>query len=831
VCVCVCVRACVCVYVLCVRERECLLSCAVLFKNAHWQHGAFQSGLDQFQDAFDTFMAFRAHIYDCFATFYAQHCDIIAAYTALIQSSGTGKTLLCFKFLKEDFGYYVCLRPQDSTGYPKRTPAIADYLLDAENAAIASERLLLFHEALARAFNDWYSTAPSQTPEAWNKHTGLEAHDSKSFCTFAESLVESANSLKDSEVDFRRFESRCGHKRPFYVVFDEASHFISGSAKVVDDLFSCRRRVWHPKFLGRANLFAILLDTHSRISGFLPTAANAKDSSSRAREGFKLFKPFYALGWFDLPLLCPPSPQTTESGVPKVYHELISILALGRPLWGSHLRPLLPQFRSALPSVRYMLSDHVKFARDKLFGGSTCKIGDLAHIPLLACRVVLRVSLTFSHTESLVAEHMAFCLHISDERDRLPGLAVNYASEPVLAEASALHMRSWCGKRTAISDPVMTITDENYAKAINDLTKSIAVGEVNVGYIGELVAQLLFVLTRDLIAIEMGSTPGTSPRESCDAWLHEYVNTEVDLNYFLRRFCNVAACPHRKDEDLEAIYPPDAATLRLSHFVPISYTPTRREELKDAYDRGAGLVCKAGQRGVDMIVPIKYQQADSPHLSHYSCLVIQVKNVQEFGNSMVEVALSSLKMASSMPKLSLLPDVADNAVHLLISLGEADTSSSCVRQASGQSLHVRRSGRLRTADSRASEATAQCPFHPLGYNILGFTANTFPMLFDRLPKTAHALSTLLLRCGDPTQHGDVADARRLMAFQPLVYSDEQRTQVETRCRETIRKSAADNKAKVEALGAQAQSWVPEGQAVAHALSGLNLEPENQESPS
>ncbi len=346
-------------------------------------HAAFQSGLDQFEDSVRTLAAFRAHIYKCFTAFYVQHGDIIAAYTALIQSSGTGKTLLCFKFLKEDFGYYVCLRPQESTGYPKRTPAIADYLLDADSAVGACGRLLLFHEALAREFDDWYSAeAPNQTPTAWNEHTGLAAPDSKRFCTIAENLVAAAKRLDNSEIDF--LQSRRGHRTPFFVVFDEASHFISKSAIAADDLFSSRRRAWHPMYLGRANLFAILLDTHSRISNFLPTAA--KDSSSRARQGFQLFKPFYALGWFDLPLLFSAPSHTTEPAVPKELQELIAILALGRPLWRSHLRPLLPQLCSALPSVRnpgfddMLLVEHVKFARDKLFGGSTCNIENLAHI-------------------------------------------------------------------------------------------------------------------------------------------------------------------------------------------------------------------------------------------------------------------------------------------------------------------------------------------------------------------------------------------------------------------------------------------------------------------
>jgi len=71
------------------------------------------------------------HINTC-RTNYWQHdgCnEYVAAYTTMVQSSGVGKTLLAIKMLEKEFGIYICLRPKQSTGYPPRTPVLADYLL------------------------------------------------------------------------------------------------------------------------------------------------------------------------------------------------------------------------------------------------------------------------------------------------------------------------------------------------------------------------------------------------------------------------------------------------------------------------------------------------------------------------------------------------------------------------------------------------------------------------------------------------------------------------------------------------------------------------------
>jgi hypothetical protein len=354
------------------------------------------------------------------------------------------------------------------------------------------------------------------------------------------------------------------------------------------------------------------------------------------------------------------------------------------------------------------------------------------------------------------------------------------------------------------ASPSFEHMDANYAKAIKDLTKSITVGEVNVGYVGELVAQLLFILARDQMTIPSGVT------SSIDADLASFINSEVDLSDFLHQFCNISACHSSGSDNLEALYPRGAATLRLSHFVSISYTLSKREELVSAYNRGAGLVCKAGQRGVDMIVPIKFSTS-SPDSPGYSCLMIQAKDVQTFGHSDIEDTLSKLRIASAMPELALIPEVADNIVHLLISLGVADESSSRVMQASGRLLMKRRSQRQTgiPAQSPGSvpEQAEEAEHQPLGYNILGFSNSTFPALHRNLPQTAGALSTLFLRCGgDPTQHAEQADARRWMALQPLVHPDERLQQAQLASNASIATISEANEKR--ATKASQYSWVP-----------------------
>ena len=42
-------------------------------------------------------------------------------FTTLVQSSGTGKSRACCELANEMFVLYICLRPNNSTGYPPRS--------------------------------------------------------------------------------------------------------------------------------------------------------------------------------------------------------------------------------------------------------------------------------------------------------------------------------------------------------------------------------------------------------------------------------------------------------------------------------------------------------------------------------------------------------------------------------------------------------------------------------------------------------------------------------------------------------------------------------------
>ena len=67
-------------------------------------------------------------------------------------------------------------------------------------------------------------------------------------------------------------------------------------------------------------------------------------------------------------------------------------------------------------------------------------------LPLACCRVPLNVSPTSHLAQTLVAEQMALCMYVSEDRS---SMMVRYASEPVMAEASTMKTLD-DGKRAAV---------------------------------------------------------------------------------------------------------------------------------------------------------------------------------------------------------------------------------------------------------------------------------------------------------------------------------------------------------------------------------------------
>ena len=697
--------------------------------------------------------------------YWADHTKYVAAYTTLVQSSGVGKTLLAKKVLQVEFGIYICLRKRTSSGFPPRTAHIADFLLS--DSGTLSAALEQFQRNVIDELNVWlrtlaidlHTTSPSKRQDIisqWNNH------------------------VETLEVQLRLVQQR-SQQNPvlpvaiphFFVFLDEASALMdpvrpSLSAR---QLFQDRRQAWKSNVFPK-NMFTVLLDTHSRVSNFTPTVE--ADSSQRrdptAETGDRmLFHPFYLMSTTDIMSI--QADKVLKSIQHPVARDLAGLFSLGRPLWFGSLN-WDPNLFGPNPFVE--LLSLVDFAASKLrfcSSADKCAPAPITLLPLVGCRVALNISPCSHLAQELVAEHMAMCTHVSEDRKTL---MVRYVSEPVLAEASA-----WSTKTDAIR-----------AEVVKALFTSINVGEVNVGYLGELVAQLLLVFARDCMSyckqtnaaqlsrsgennlhldshenvgaqITLTSAAPLDPPapESMHQSLvptpafaafsdeeisRNFVSTECPLSSFLKVFCQA------DDSLVIDRFPAGSSVLvRLTHFVPITYSPSSQNELEVAYKRAAGMVCKPGQWGIDLVVPIKVIGSDKS--VKFSCLLVQVKNVVHVTGSMQDEFVTKLALAYALPELNTDEFVSNTCLVLLMNLGDTVTAGS---------------RRPVTPLSARTRSSGVAPI--VGLIMSGLNATVFPFLHD-MPLTLAALQTLLDKGLDPAKLCKDAEVERVKTSFPVMY--------------------------------------------------------------
>jgi len=65
--------------------------------------------------------------------------DYNAPYTSVVTSSLMGKSRLLKEMARYQPSVYICLRPKDASGYPKRSDVIADYLLEAASSSLPNK--------------------------------------------------------------------------------------------------------------------------------------------------------------------------------------------------------------------------------------------------------------------------------------------------------------------------------------------------------------------------------------------------------------------------------------------------------------------------------------------------------------------------------------------------------------------------------------------------------------------------------------------------------------------------------------------------------------------
>ena len=367
--------------------------------------------------------------------------------------------------------------------------------------------------------------------------------------------------------------------KPILFVFDEASaltHLETGGGKSTR-FRDIRRALQYAGSL----VFGIFMDTASNIWNFAPT--NIKDASSRVtdRQG-ELFAPFILFPTLNI-LECPKSDVAVDSG--GLAFNPMNFAFRSRPLFAAYAKSMIINESPAVVWDKLCNMAARKLLADQIFNPN-----DGMHtLSVFAARFCV-LPLDQDISSKFVSHHMATLQSFSENRSRLN---VNYVAEPMIGEACCHHMRT------------------HFDTMLTQFASFVRRGDIGIlypkGNAGEFVASVLLARAFDA-ALLLGS-------QSRSLFSH---GRPVKLNQYLNVLTGMTDEFTPKDKD-------DEYFVSIMQFVEMD-AEINLAVLEEAWHSSTGLVCRRGQAGADIVIPILILHSDG-HIT-FTLIVIQVKNYQ-----------------------------------------------------------------------------------------------------------------------------------------------------------------------------------------------------------
>ena len=191
------------------------------------------------------------------------------------------------------------------------------------------------------------------------------------------------------------------------------------------------------------------------------------------------------------------------------------------------------------------------------------------------------------------------------------------------------------------------------------LINSIKEGVAEASYYGELVAHFLLLLAYDYACSQFT--------------IYSNCIFSISWLFFTRHHCatilaglldyetfNLIATDISTSKP-NALAPLGKGYIRFNHFVSITYTPSRKQLLK-FLERGAAVLCKHNQCGVDIIIPVLLDPEGRMNINNITYILVQVKNwrhtpsqhqVQEASRMKLSPEFAGITTQHLLPYLSL----------------------------------------------------------------------------------------------------------------------------------------------------------------------------------
>lgn len=374
-----------------------------------------------------------------------------ANFTCLVQGSGSGKSRLAAQCSQRFYEVFLCLRPENSSGYPPRSLLATPLLQLAETITDENDGNARFERFFAAVFHviatyDWDALRTTNgivSPATFWEYT-MVTHAT----SFAETVLtvyndwnergvqpDSVNSLMRSALDNLNPQQN-QHVGPFLVVLDEARALLRACKQIPGEptLF-VHWRCWLANSGTWRKSFFLLLDTTSRVTNFYPSRAEHDPSARIARLGYKLLRPIFEfpfLGPWPLPgalrKVLQPMHSADHTRVPpsvwptSVFQPLDHLFRFSRPMY-------LHVGRSPTSKHSGELMDEViGLVRTKLFSDDPkskldATVAVCYRYGLRPYQLTLQDTLLGSHGATLVA------IGLDNALD------VRYLPEPIVGEA------------------------------------------------------------------------------------------------------------------------------------------------------------------------------------------------------------------------------------------------------------------------------------------------------------------------------------------------------------------------------------------------------------
>ncbi|WAQ83388.1 hypothetical protein PtA15_3A758 [Puccinia triticina] len=228
-----------------------------------------------------------------------------APYTCLIGPTMIGKSRLLMEIAEEVCVVSICLRNEGSTGEPKRS-LLADEVLLKASADYKDYYIRLITAILLVTvrFFESHPEEPKEKYQKWNKHQATTQFHTDVMKALNSCLFNAVTAVKQLGLAVDAMKRNASLAVPglkVLLAIDEASAMLVEPANVEIHLFRLFRRAIR-EIPDHSGVFAIVVDTTSRVSNFCPVNREDRSSraiGSRAKAPIKLFAPIYMIRTFD----------------------------------------------------------------------------------------------------------------------------------------------------------------------------------------------------------------------------------------------------------------------------------------------------------------------------------------------------------------------------------------------------------------------------------------------------------------------------------------------------------------------------------------------------